>query len=159
MHRRNVNIRQVHTDLCHAILFNIPANRFNRFQTPRDCFEFSILRFQFSSSLPYIKGNSICPAGRSGIQVHIIGHQEISCPDHCSTTFGIKLCRAKIRFPFRLFYLFEKTFILSCPYQRQITALLIWLCCFVQVNGNLQFLSHFFRQFLCIFRRFFHADP
>ena len=166
MQRCHIHIGEVNGYLCHTILLYKPAYGFYTFQQARFPYGFTLIVFCYftigifflPALFPYIKCHSISPAGRCGIQVHIIGNEEIARTYHSSTTLLIEYCRAVIRFPLRLQYLGSKTFILPTPYVRKVPPVVGRCRILIQVYRYMQLLTHPFTQHLGKLHCFFSGD-
>ena len=129
MHGSHGNIRQVHRDLSYSIFFYKPADRFYRFQAPRNHHRLSFfiqyfftgdrVAFPFHpSAFAYIESDRVGPASRGGIQVNIISDQKITGTDCCSSGLGspaIQFTGTEIRMPLFTGKTFSQSFIFSGP--------------------------------------------
>ena len=109
MHRRHGEIGQIDRDLGDAIFLDEPPDRLHGLQTARDghgraggVFDDLALRVLLRpAGLADVKGHGVGAPGRGGVEVDVVGDQEVARPDDRGAASGVKGRRAEVGFPLR----------------------------------------------------------
>ena len=127
MHRGYGYVGQVHGNLGNAVLFDKPANGTHFLEGSRDADRLPVFVLhhftgygipfpQNPARFAHVESYGVCPAHRGGIQVHIVGHQEVAGPNGSGAGSGDPVVpegRTKIRLPFLGFHPVPESFIFA----------------------------------------------
>ena len=158
MKRYCSSISDVERKLGNAVFLYVPTNSFHTFQQTGRVngvsfgifYYFSGQRISFTldaTFLTNIESDAVCPAGGSGVQIDIIGNQQISGTDCYGTGFShsfIKFSGAKIGFPFRICKFFWQSLIFTCTTSCQVAAFFFGTGKFVEITRNAEFITNAF---------------
>src|SRR5262245_53625608 len=111
-----------------------------------------------SPLLSHIERYRVRAAHRLRVEVHIVSDQKIADTNYGSAGFLVENRWPKIRFPFRLFYFFEKSFVFARSNHSKIRTRLLPGDSFIEIHRDVQFLPDALAQTIRTFDSLFPAD-
>ncbi len=144
--RRRLVVREVDRDLGHPVILDVPADGLDLLELARDLDrvaagvldDVAVLVALGPAALAQAQGDLVGQLAVAGVEVEVVGDQELAGADDGRPGLGIEDGLAEIRGPARVLELLGKPFVFAGPDRGQVPALGLAGRGLIEVDGNAQ---------------------
>ena len=163
------DVREVHGDLCDAVLLDEPADALHALERAGDPDLFSVLVFDdgsgeraalalLASFLADVEGDGVGAPGGGGVQVDVVGHEEVARADCGGAGLCVEGCGSEVGRPVGVCEFLLESLVFAGAYDGEVLALFGEGGGLIAVDGEAGLFAESFGEGARVLCALFHAD-